>query len=90
MFLANSKTKVHTKFLMIFTFAFSLFLGLIEKFKRLRGFIETKETSFAVAVDKGNLVCCKLLLCDGAIVDSADTRERTPLYAAASRWHSDV
>ena len=75
---------------MIFTCAFSLFLGLIKKFKRLQGFIESKETSLTVAVDEGNLVCCKLLLCDGAIVDSADTRERTPLYRAASRWHSDV
>ena len=83
------REKIHTKFLMIFTCAFSLFLALIKKFKRLRGFIETKETSLTVAVDKGNLVC-KLLLCDGAIVDSADTRERTPLYAAASRWYSDV
>ena len=83
MFLANSKTKIHTKFLMLFICAFSLFLGLIKKFKRLRGFIETKETYFSVAVDKGNLVSCKLLQCDGAIVEHY-------LYAAASRWHSDV
>ena len=75
---------------MLFNCASSLFLGLAKELEKLRRFIDTKKISLYVAADKGDIVFCKLLLCDGAIVDSAGTRKRTPLYAAASRGHIDV
>ena len=75
---------------MLFNFASFLFLGLAKDLEKLRRFIDTKKISLYVAADKGDIVLCKLLLCDGAIVDSADTRKQTPLYAAASRGHIDV
>ena len=75
---------------MLFNCVFSLILGLVKHFKTLRRFIETKKTSLYVAADEGDLVFCKLLLCDGAIVESAGTSEQTPLYVAASRGHIDV
>ena len=90
LFIANSKTKIHTMFLMLFNCTSSFFLGFANNLKKLRRFIETKKTSLYVAAEKGDIVFCKLLLCDGAIVDSADIGKQTPLYVAASRGHSDV
>ena len=90
MVIANSKTKIHTKFGMFFNCTSSFFLGFVNNLTKLRRFIETKKTSLYVAAEKGDVIFCKLLLWDGAIVDSTDTSKQTPLYAAASRGHSDV
>ena len=87
MFIASLRAKIYIKFWLIFNCTFSLLLALEEDFKKFRSFIETKKASLFVAADKGDLVFCKLLLCDGLIIDSADTRKQTPLYAAASRGH---
>lgn len=90
MFIFNSNTKIHIKFLVFFNWVFFLFLGLTKDFKQLRIFIETKKTSLSVAAGKGHLTFCKLLLCYGANADGAYTSEETPLYMAASRGHIDV
>ena len=90
MFIANSKTEIYDKFSMLFNCTFSLFLGFVKDFEKLRRFIETKKISLNVAADEGDLLLCKLLLCDGAIVYTADTTEPTSLYVAASRGHIDV
>ena len=66
--IASLKTKIHIKFLLIFNCTFSLILALEKDFKKLRSFIETKKASPFVAADKGDLVFCKLLLCDGFIL----------------------
>ena len=67
-----------------------LFLGLTKVFEKLRRFGEATKTSFSVAANKGDLVFCIVLLCDGATVVSVNTREQTLLYIASSRGHSDV
>ena len=60
-----------------------LFLGLTKVFEKLRRFGEATKTSFSVAANKGDLVFCIVLLCDGATVVSVNTREQTLLYIAS-------
>ena len=68
-----------------------MFLDLTKDFNTLRRLIKAHGASLSVAAKKGDLVFCKLLLCDGAIVDMAGTRNKAlPLHTAASRGHVDI
>ena len=87
MFIASLKEKNSYSVFVDFNCTFSLLLALEEDFKKLRSYIETKRASLFVAADKGDLVFYKLLLCNGFITDSGDTRKQTSLYVAASRGH---
>ena len=68
-----------------------MFLDLTKDFNKLRRLIKAHGASLSVAAEKGDLVIYKLLLCDGAIVETAGTRNKAlPLHTAASRGHVDI
>lgn len=68
-----------------------MFLDLTKDFNKLRRLIKAHGASLYVAAGKGDLVICKLLLCDGAIVEMAGTRNKfLPLHIAARRGHVDI